>query len=160
MTGASVTVRRPSVKPTAPASRRSPNSVISRPARPSRQRRHRIDAHLRLVAGAPGDEIDQRDVVDHRIGVGHGDDGGDAAGRRGLAGRGERLAMLAARLADEDAHVDQARRHDRAPAVDDLGAGRPGATRRLGPGRDDPPVGDDAPRPARRGRARDRSRGR
>ena len=73
-----------------------------------------IDAHLGLVAGAAGDEIDQRDVVDHRIGVGHHDDRGDAAGRRRLAGRGDGLAVLGAGLADEDAHVDQAGRDDRA----------------------------------------------
>ena len=143
MMSASVTVRRPSVKPTAPASRKQPELGHLAPGEAPRQRGHRIDAHFRLVAGAPGDEVDQRDVVDHRIGIGHGDDGGDAAGRRGLAGRGERLAMLGARLADEDAHVDQAGRHDRAPAVDDLGAGRPRAARRLRPRRDDPPVGDD-----------------
>ena len=111
---------------------------------PLGQGRRRIDAHLRLVAGAPGDEIDQRDVVDHRVGVRHGDDGRDPAGCRRLSGRGEGLAMLGAGLADEDAHVDEAGRHDRALAVDDLGSRRP---RRLQPPRDPAAtmrtVGDD-----------------
>ena len=106
-------------------------------------RRHRMDADSGLVAGEAADEIDQRDVVDHRVGVGHGDDGGDAAGGRRLSGRGEGLAVLGARLADEDAHVDQPGPDDRASAIDHLGAGGPRRPRRLGPGRDDPPVGND-----------------
>ena len=50
----------------------------------ARQRRHRVHADNGRVAGAPRNEIDQRRIVDHRIGVRHGDDGGDAAGRRRL----------------------------------------------------------------------------
>ena len=46
----------------------------------------------------------------------------------------------AAGLADEDAHVDEARRDDRAPAVDPLGAG---GTRGFRAGGDDAAVGDD-----------------
>ena len=76
---------------------------------PARHRGHRMHAHDRRVARAAEDEVDQRRIVDHRVGVGHGDDRGDAAGRRGAARRLQRLAMLAARLADEDAHVDEAR---------------------------------------------------
>ena len=59
-----------------------------------------------------------------RIGVGLADDGGDAAGGRGLARRGKGLAMAGAGLADEGAHVDQAGRHDLAGAIDDVGAFR------------------------------------
>ena len=88
----------------------------------ARHRRHRMDAHDRRVAGAAEHEIDQRRIVDHRIGVGHGDDGGDAAGGGGAARRLQRLAVLAARLADEDAHVDEAGQHGGAAAIDDLGA--------------------------------------
>ena len=124
MTAASVTERRPSVKPTAPASLQQPELGHLAAGEALGEGRHRIDAHLGLVAGAAGDEIDQRDVVDHRVGVGHGDDRGDAAGGRRLAGRGEGLAVLGAGFADEDAHVDEAGRDDRAAAVDDLGAGR------------------------------------
>ena len=46
------------------------------------QRRHRMDMDDRGVARAAHDEIDDRRVVDRRIGVGLADDGGDAAGRR------------------------------------------------------------------------------
>ena len=41
------------------------------------------------------------------------------AGRR-LAGRSDRLAMFGARLADEDARIDEARQDARPAAVDDL----------------------------------------
>ncbi len=73
------------------------------------------------VARAPQDEIDQRHVVDHRVGIGHADDGGDAAGGGGPARRGQRLAMLVAGLAGKDHHVDEAGRKHAAAAVDDLG---------------------------------------
>ena len=78
--------------------------------------------HDRGVARAAQDEVDDGVIVDHRIGVGLADDGGHAAGGRGLARGRERLAMLGAGLADEGAHVDQAGRNDVALAVDDLGA--------------------------------------
>ena len=49
--------------------------------------------------------------------------GAAAGGRR--CGRGsDGLAVLGARLADEGVHVDEARRHDVATAVDDVGVGR------------------------------------
>ena len=67
------------------------------------------------------DEIDKRHVVDHGIGVGHADDGGDAAGGRGAARRGERLAMLEPGLPGEHHHVDQAGGEHAAGAIDDLG---------------------------------------
>ena len=88
------------------------------------QRRHRLHVHDRGVARAAQHEIDDRRIVDHRIGVGLADDGGDAAGGRGLARGGERLAIFGARLADEGAHVDQAGRDHAPVAVDDLGAFR------------------------------------
>ena len=55
-------------------------------------------------------------------GLGLADDGGDAAGGRGLARRRDALAAFRAGLADEGAHVDQAGRDDVAAALDDLGA--------------------------------------
>ena len=61
------------------------------------QRGHRLDMDERGVARAPPDEIDQRNVVDDGIGVGHGDHGGDAARRGRLARGGQRLAMLVRR---------------------------------------------------------------
>ena len=69
----------------------------------------RMDVDGRRLAGGAQHELDQRHVVDGRLGVGHHDDGGDAARRGGLARRGDRLAVLGARLADEDAAVDEAR---------------------------------------------------
>ena len=44
------------------------------------------DMHDGGVARAAQHEIDDRRIVDHRIGVGHRNDRGDAARRRGLAG--------------------------------------------------------------------------
>ena len=84
--------------------------------------RHRMHAHDRGVAGAAQHEVDDRGIVDRRIGVGLADDRGDAAGGRRLARGGEGLAILGAGLADEGAHVDQAGRDDLALAVDDFGA--------------------------------------
>ncbi len=74
------------------------------------------------VAGAALDEIDDGRIVDRGLGVGLADDGGDAAGGRGLARRGDALAAFGAGLADEGAHVDQAGRDDVAAAIDDFGA--------------------------------------
>ena len=50
------------------------------------------------------------------------DDGGDAAGCCGLTGRGKRLAVAGAGLADKSAHVDQAGGDDLAGTIDDVGA--------------------------------------
>ena len=82
---------------------------------------HGVHMDERGIAGAPQDEIDQRDVVDHGIGIGHADDGGDAAGGGGTARRGQRLAVLVAGLAGKDHHVDEAGREHVAAAIDDLG---------------------------------------
>ena len=76
------------------------------------QRRGRKDADLGVVARAAQDEVDDRRIVDRRIGVGAHDEARHAAGGGGGAGAGDRLAMLGARLADEGAHVDEARRDD------------------------------------------------
>ena len=99
------------------------------------------DAGEADIARAPGDELDQRHVVDHRLGVGQRHHGGDAAGhRRGRAGL-HRFLVLGAGLAQLDPHVDEARREAGAGAIDDLGerrrcrglpsaAMRPSSTRR------------------------------
>ena len=88
------------------------------------QRRHGVDVDDGGVARAAKDEIHRGRVIDHRRRVRLTDDGGDAAGRSRLAGRGEGLAVAGAGFADESAHIDQARCHDLAAAVDHLGAFR------------------------------------
>ena len=70
---------------------------------------------------------------------GRADDGRDAARRRRGARARDRLAMLGAGLADEGAHVDEARRHDVAAAIDD--ARIVGQARRRDRGAE---IGDDA----------------
>ena len=74
---------------------------------------------LRVVARAAKDEVDHGGIVHRRVGVGPGDERRHAARRGRGAEAGDRLAMLGARLADEGAHVDEARRDDVAGAVDD-----------------------------------------
>ena len=78
--------------------------------------------HDRGCARAAQHEVDDRRIVDHRIGVGLAHDGGDATRGRGLARARKRLAILRPRLADEGAHVDEAGRDNEAVAIDDLGA--------------------------------------
>ena len=97
-----------------------------------------MHVHDGCVARAPLDEIDDGRIVDDRIGVGHAHQRRDAAGRRRLARRLQRLAVLGARLADEGAHVDEARRQDVAAAVDALRSARP-----AGSGRAPDDIGDD-----------------
>ena len=86
------------------------------------QRRHRVNFDDRGVAGAAQDKIHRRRIVDRGRGVRLADDGGDAAGRRGLARRRKRLAMAGAGLADKGAHVDQPGGDDLAGAIDDVRA--------------------------------------
>ena len=93
---------------------------------------HRVDIDEGGVARAPEDEVDQRHVVDDRLGIGHADDGGDATCRGGAACRGKRLAMLVARLSGEHHRVDQTGSKHAAGAVDDLGIAR-SACRDAGP---------------------------
>ncbi len=62
-------------------------------------RRHGMHVDARGVTRAAHDEVDQRHVVDDGLGIGHADDGGDAAGSRGPASGGQRLAVLMPRLA-------------------------------------------------------------
>ena len=83
-------------------------------------RRHGMHVDARRVARAAHDEVDQRHVVDDGLGIGHADDGGDAAGGRGPARGGQRLAVLVPRLAGEHQHVDEAGSEHMTAAVDHL----------------------------------------
>ena len=78
---------------------------------------HRVNAHNRRVAGAARDEVNQSRIVNHRIGVRHGNHGGHATGSSGLRAGGQCFAMLFARLAGEDLHVDKAGQNRHALAV-------------------------------------------
>ena len=91
---------------------------------PLGQSRRGVNADLGVVARAAQDEVDHRRVVDRRIGVRPRDEGGHAPGGGGGAGAGDGLAMLGPGLADEGAHVDEARRNDVALAIDDPRLGR------------------------------------
>ena len=53
--------------------------------------------------------------------------------------------MLGAWLANESAHVDEARRNDVAPAIDDRRLGRQLVPRDLGPDAGDDAIDDDEP---------------
>ena len=80
--------------------------------------------HACGVPSAPLDKVDERHVVDHRLGVRHDQDRGYATGSRGAARGRERLPVLMPRLAGEDHHVDEAGREQVAAAIDHLGIGR------------------------------------
>ena len=104
----------------APARLSRPISVISSPLRPLRHRRHGVHVDDGVVAGAALDEVDERHLVDDGFGVRHDDDGGDAAGRRRMAGGLQGLAVLKARLAGEHLRIDEAGAQHVALAVDDV----------------------------------------
>ncbi len=73
------------------------------------------------VAGPLGlqiDELGRRLAVEGRLGVGHAGHRRDAAGQRRRRAGGDGLVLLAARLAQVDVHVDQARADDLAGGVD------------------------------------------
>src|SRR5690606_10230459 len=67
------------------------------------------------------DEADGGGVVDRRVGVRHGADGGEPTGGSGTRARRDRLLVLAAWLAQVDVDVDEPRRDDEAGDVDHLG---------------------------------------
>ena len=67
------------------------------------QRSHRVDADMGGIAGPAQDEVDQRRIVDHRIGIGHRYHRRHAAGRRRQACRLKRFAVFSARFADSAA---------------------------------------------------------
>ncbi len=149
----------PLVKAMAPARLSRPISVISSPFKPARHRGHDVNVDDGVVAGAALDEVDERHLIDDRLGVGHDDDGRDAAGGGGVARGLQRFAMLVAGFAGEDLRVDQAGGEDMAVAIDDRGAvGRVAA--QMGADVGDDAVARRAVRRARRGPRRDRSGGR
>ena len=86
---------------------------------PLGERRARQDAQGRSGARPPQDEIHDRRIIDHGIGIRTADQGGDPARGRGSARRGERLAMFGARLADEGLKINEARSQHESATVDD-----------------------------------------
>ncbi len=86
---------------------------------PLGHRRHGVHVHDGVVAGAALDEIDERHLIDDRVGLRHDNHGGDAAGSGGMAGGLQRLAMLKAGLAGEHLRIDEPRGEDVPLAVDD-----------------------------------------
>ena len=112
----------------------------------------RVDPHRALRAGPLDDRArDPRGVV-HGVGVGHGADRGEAAGRRRARAGRDRLLVLAPRLPQVGVDVDEARADHE--ALQRRGPGRPG------PGRGGPPPRSCPPRSSRRGSRRAPGRGR
>ena len=107
-----------------------------------RDRADRVDAGRVGALRLTDDESDRRLVVGHRIGVRHRADRGEPAGRRGAGAGGDRLDVLAPRLAQVAVHVDEPGRHHQPGAVD-----RPRRSRRPRP------AGGRSRRSARRGSA-------
>ncbi len=71
-------------------------------------------------AGAAGEKLDDRDVIDRRLGVGQRHHRGDPTGSGGLTAALDRLHVLGAGLAQLDAHVDEAGREAEPREIDDL----------------------------------------
>ena len=79
-------------------------------------------ADQRILAGFLLDEFDHRGVVDGRVGVGHGAEGGKPALGRGLGAGGDGLFILEARFPKMAVQVDEPRAGHKAGAVNDLAA--------------------------------------
>jgi hypothetical protein len=77
-----------------------------------------VNPHRRDLACAGQRELHQGRVVERRIGLGLGDEGGDAARSRSFARRAEALAVARAGFADKDSHVDDAGGEGEAAAID------------------------------------------
>ena len=77
-----------------------------------------IDLDALGLARAALHELDQRHVVDHRLGVGHAGDAGHPTRRRREAPGSDGLLVLVAGLAEVDVHVDEAGRQAVATAID------------------------------------------
>ena len=89
-------------------------------------------AHARPALSLPGPaprlfphEADRGGVVERRIRVRHRPDRREAARRRGLRARADRLLVLGARFPQVDVHVDQPRRDDESLRLDAGDALRP-----------------------------------
>jgi hypothetical protein len=77
------------------------------------------DIHAGRFVGALAHERNGVGAVRGRIRIRHGQDAGEAAGRRGARAGGDGFLLRAARFAQVDVHVDQAGRDDEALRVDD-----------------------------------------
>ena len=85
-------------------------------------RADRMHARRRDAARLANDESDRRLIVGDGLGVRHRADRGEAARGRRARARRDRLDILASGLAQMAVHVDEARRDERARAVEHLGA--------------------------------------
>ena len=83
-----------------------------------------MDVDDGVVAGAALDEVDERHLVDDRVGIRHYDNSGDATRGGGKACRLQRLAVFVAGFSSIDLRVDQPGRQHVAHAIDNLGAFR------------------------------------
>ena len=107
ITSALATAFTPSVKPSAPFAASRPISVSSLAGEPLGRRGIGVDLGELDLARPPGEELDDRDVVDRRLGVGQRDHRRDPAGRGGPAAALDRFHVLGAGLAQLHAHVDE-----------------------------------------------------
>ncbi len=114
------TDRAPSVKATAPASSKQADLGDLGAFQAFGQRRRRQHPNAARVAGAAQQKIDDRRIVDRRIGVGRATIVVTPPAAAAAVARRDRLAMLGTGLADESAKIDEARRDDIAAAIDDL----------------------------------------
>ena len=80
--------------------------------------------HERVIARAALDEINECDLIDHRVGIGHHHDGRDPARGRSKACGFERFTVFSARLPREHLAINESRRQDMALAINDFGASR------------------------------------
>ena len=107
-----------------------------RPARPTVMAPLTRTSHSPAVSPSVEHLAHHGGGVDGRLGVGHGQHGGEAAEGGGPAAGLDRLGLLAARLAQVGVEVDEARGDDAAGGVEHRGASRPRAARsRSGPPR-------------------------
>ena len=82
------------------------------------------DRNLGLGLGTLHERAEHGGRVDDRLGVGHGEDGAEAACRRGLRAGRDRLLVLAPGRAQVDVGVDERGREHEAGRVDDAMAVR------------------------------------
>jgi hypothetical protein len=93
---------------------------------PQRGRCRGEHARQARLIGLPAHEAHERGVVDGRLGVRHGHDGGEPASDRRAGARRDGLLVLFARFPQVHVQVDKARRQPLAAGVDDPRAVRHG----------------------------------
>ena len=81
---------------------------------------HGINIGDRGIPGPTTDEVNQRNIVNDWIRIGHDDEAGDTTGRCRFAGGGERFFMLGTRLTGEHSHVNETRTQNVSAAIDGL----------------------------------------